>query len=249
MPRKQEFEYSLKMINPARLSDFKTVNIHAKAYCESLDVLREFLKKNVSTSVDFTLVDIGYIETGHGAKGRKVWLCDNDDVHKMYLEYKDKSKIMLWCYTGMSSKTGTPKKSSKTEKHRSNYDSQLKTADEVDVIFQSLKSKHGGKYTPEQLRVWAHMLQIGTHDSTEQPPNKPFFCGSQRKRSNKEDECSSSPDPKRVLVSHSPGRRVNMRGELIDQLRKCSDLADSGAISDEVFHDLQETILSDIKNL
>ena len=92
------------------------------------------------------------------------------------------------------------------------------------------------------------MLHIGTHDSTEHPPDKPFFRSSQRKRPNRE-ECGSTPEPKKVTVSHSPGRRVNMRSELIDQLKKCSELADSGAISDEVFGDLQTTILSDIKNL
>ena len=29
-----------------------------------------------------------------------------------------------------------------------------------------------------------------------------------------------------------------------DQLKNCSELVDSGAISDEIFHDLQTTILS-----
>ncbi len=47
----------------------------------------------------------------------------------------------------------------------------------------------------------------------------------------------------------SPGRRVNIRSELIDQLKKCQELADMGAISQEVFDDLQHTILVDIKKL
>ena len=42
-----------------------------------------------------------------------------------------------------------------------------------------------------------------------------------------------------MLQSHgvSPGRRVNIRSELIDQ-QKCQDLVDSGAINAEVFDDL-----------
>ncbi len=46
----------------------------------------------------------------------------------------------------------------------------------------------------------------------------------------------------------SPGRRVNIRSELNDQLKKCQELADTGAISQEVFDDLQHTILVDIRN-
>ena len=52
------------MINPACLSEFKTVNIRGKKYCESLHELRQFLQQS--------FVDIGYIETGHGAKGHKI---------------------------------------------------------------------------------------------------------------------------------------------------------------------------------
>ena len=42
---------------------------------------------------------------------------------------------------------------------------------------------------------------------------------------------------------------MNMRSELIDQLKKRSDLVEMGAISQDVFRDLQDTILSDIKHL
>ena len=180
----------------------------------------------------------------------KIWIrC------RYYVDHRNKTKILLWCYTGISIKKCTPKstlkRSSKlpTDTRRSsNYDSQLKTADEVNIIFQSLKEEHGGEYTPEQLRTWAHMLHIGTHDSTQDPPDKPFSRFSKLKHPDRE-ELVSTPEAKKAAVSHSPGRRVNMRSELIDQLKKCSELVDSGAISDEIFHDLQTTILSDIKNL
>ena len=44
----------------------------------------------------------------------------------------------------------------------------------------------------------------------------------------------------------SPGCQVNMRSELIDLLKKCQDLIDSGAISQEMFNELQLTMVSDI---
>ena len=91
-----------------KLSELKTVNNSGKQYCDTLDDLRDFVRSNFSTSLelpDLTLVEMGYIETGHGARGRKIWLCDDEDVQKMYYEHRNKKKIMLWCYTGLSSKS------------------------------------------------------------------------------------------------------------------------------------------------
>ena len=47
---KEEFEYS--MINPARLSEFKTVNIRGKKHCASLNDLRGLLQTNLSATFD-----------------------------------------------------------------------------------------------------------------------------------------------------------------------------------------------------
>ena len=241
----------MKLINPDRLSDYKTVNIYGKKHCNSLDDLRAFIRDNLPVSLetpDFSLVDMGYIEGGHGAKGRKIRLCDDDDLEKMYCEHKTK-KILLWCYTSKKKDVRQKNKPCDTKRSRSsNYDSQLSKAEEVDVICESLKETHGNVYTPEQLRTWAHMLHVGTHDSCEEPPDKPFFRTTQRKRPRR-DDLVSTPESKKMAVSHSPGRRVNLRSELIDQLKKCSDLAESGAISNDIFRDLQGTILSDIKHL
>ena len=137
-------------------------------------------------------------------------------------------------------------------------DSQVRRQEEVDKIFLQLQEKQSGKYKPEQLRTWAHMYYLGTHDSLDCPPDKPFFRGNVRKRSSSEIAPSSSsgeriPEPKRsagiTSTGVSPGRRVNIRSGLIDQLKKCQELAETGAISKEVFDDLQHTILGDIKKL
>ena len=92
------------------------------------------------------------------------------------------------------------------------------------------------------------MLHVGTHNSYEEPPNKPFFRSTHREHSCAEG-LSSTPERKKVALLQSPGRPVNICSELIDQLKKCSDVVESGAISQEVLQDLQDTLLSDIKNL
>ena len=67
------FQYALKMINPLRLSEYKTVNIQGAKHCSSLQQLQDFIGVNLPTSIstpDFSVIEMGYIEAGHGPKGR-----------------------------------------------------------------------------------------------------------------------------------------------------------------------------------
>ena len=89
------------------------------------------------------------------------------------------------------------------------------------------------------------MIYLKTHDSLDNQPDKPFFT---RKRSAESAQSVVSKKPT-AIGGISPGKRVNIRSELIDQLKKCQDLIDSGAISKEVFDELRLTILADIKKL
>ena len=101
---------------------------------------------------------MGYTETGHGAKGRKVWLFDDDDVKQMY---KCNQKILLWCCTEETRKKTVQKQTSsdkvKVSGRTSNYKSRLNRLEEVEGLCQQLKEKHGSKYKPEQIRTWAHV--------------------------------------------------------------------------------------------
>ena len=47
--------------------------------------------------------------------------------------------------------------------------------DEVDEIFADLQDKHGSTYTAAQLRLWANMIQVGTHKDYDEPPKVPMF--------------------------------------------------------------------------
>lgn len=51
---------------------------------------------------------------------------------------------------------------------------------EVKEIVKKLEEQHRGRYSPEQLRAWAHMIQMSKHDSYDEPPDKPFFRGRKR---------------------------------------------------------------------
>ena len=46
--------------------------------------------------------------------------------------------------------------------------------DEVDAIVQKLREKHQDRFTPPQINTWAHCIQMKTHSSYDEPPDKPF---------------------------------------------------------------------------
>uniref|UniRef100_A0A1X7UNK9 SHOCT domain-containing protein n=1 Tax=Amphimedon queenslandica TaxID=400682 RepID=A0A1X7UNK9_AMPQE len=104
---------------------------------------------------------------------------------------------------------------------------------EVQTIVDELEKKHASSYTPEQLRVWGHMIQLKKHDSFEVPPSKPFF---------KTNNASATSG-----VTLSPGKTVIYRTECINQLDKWHSLLEKGIISKAQFEELQGTILSDVK--
>ena len=50
------------------------LNIQGAKHCSSLQQLQDFIGVNLPTSIctpDFSVVEMGYIEAGHGAKGRR----------------------------------------------------------------------------------------------------------------------------------------------------------------------------------
>ncbi len=58
----------------------------------------------------------------------------------------------------------------------SSYQNHLSKVAEVDSIVDELeKNNTSGQFSPEQLRAWAHMIQLNKHVSYDEPPDKPFF--------------------------------------------------------------------------
>ena len=50
----------------------------------------------------------------------------------------------------------------------------MKKMEAVDGINKYLEEKFRGKYMPEQLRAWAHMIDLKKYSSYDEPPNKPL---------------------------------------------------------------------------
>ena len=96
------FEYSIKIMNPGRLSEFKNVRICEWKRFGKLKDLRAFLTTKVPSvdvggeKPDNDHVDLGYLEPGHGTKGKKQWLNTDEDIQVMYENHEGKRSIQLW---------------------------------------------------------------------------------------------------------------------------------------------------------
>ena len=74
------------------------------------------------------------------------------------------------------------------------------------------------------------------HESLETPPNKRFF----RIPSGNNKSGSS------LSVTVSPGKKVQLQGQLVDQLQKWHDLLEKGGINQTQYEEIQSNIMTDI---
>ena len=85
--------------------------------------------------------------------------------------------VYLWCYMPALSnqvkrKSSSEPTTSKCSRIAEKNEAKARAAKE---IFETLKVKHAGKYTAEQLHSWAQLVEMEKHDSLEEPPNYCFY--------------------------------------------------------------------------
>ena len=121
---------------------------------------------------------LGYIEPGHGAKGKQRWLSSAEDLKDMYTIHENKNEILFWC-TGrkecVSAKRVHSPDDKSTSRKRSRYDNHTERMIEVESVEEELMKDHKDVYSCEQIRAWAHLIQMGKHESYTTPPDKPFW--------------------------------------------------------------------------
>ena len=221
----------------------------------TVDDLKEYicstLKVQDEERADF---ELGHYERGHGTKGKKRWLIDDNDLEDMKEHFEGKkAEILLWCYDPSVSRKRSRGDSDpgpsapKTSKSRSRFaNAYEKKMTKVQEIFETLKDKHGDKFKPEQLNAWANMVQMQKHASLDDPPPGRFFM-TQKKSREVEEEATRTPKSPPQPAELSPAKRVNLRTQCLEQLKGWHDLMQKGGISKEQYEELQANILSEVK--
>ena len=229
--------YTLKIINPNNKGGEVLINdVDMKEAFTSADILKSKLCDTFSEYTEGYDTLFGYITPGHGMKGKQEKITTDVELSEMYKVHKKKKRVMLWLKCKpkiVARKRAEHPESDVPSSKRQNpaHTSLIDVMSAVGSIVDSLKQKHGQRYTPVQLNCWAHMIHTHKHDSLDVPPNKPFFG---KKKSTD-------------AVAVSPGKRINLRSECITQLDKWHQLKERGVISKEQYEELQKTILTDIK--
>lgn len=251
-------------MNHGRKRDYTIQKIKAIKFTRVEDIRDHF-----STMLP-GLSQLGYIDPGHGLRGKTQWLTDDEDLASMYCKYAGKHEILLWCVKQMNDQPSSSQPSSKKQKvlvtskngakekkakEASHY---AMVVSEVEGILDQLREKHGSHlYSVEQLNCWAHMYHTKKHSSLDNPPNLPYFKAAKDKKST---TVAAQSTEKSTIVSAnnthssqnlpsgiSPSKRVNLRTECMKQLEIWYSLLEKGMITKEQYDEVQGTILNDMK--
>lgn len=238
----QVFSYSMKVINSSKKSEYSIKSLAYKQRFSTLNELRTCVKDEIGPIKGSVL---GYIEPGHGLKGKMRELCKDDDLSEMYVLCNRKREVLLWCYvdTGVGEQSTVPTRKRPAQPAAPTSTKRVAIAQsisEVEDIIKKLKEKHGDAYSIEKLSCWAHVLHRGSHSSYDEPPDFPFF----KKPHKAAKDASACPS---TSVANSPTKRFGLRTQCIEQLSKWYALLNAGGIDQSQYEELKDIILGDLK--
>ena len=217
-------------MNSKKKSEYVIRSLKFKGIFSSVSHINDVLCSEIQLSDQMIGNQIGYISSGHGLKGRQIWLNDDNDVEEMYKTCHGRKEITLWCLVTRKDDTVEPssKRPHTSLGGRENLP-MTKAANkaelisqkmcEVDEIASVLSEKHSDVFTEEQIRAWAHMIQIKKHMSYDDPPDKPFF------------KSTRSATKSTAAALSSPYKRITLRSQRMDQFSKWKELFDKDVIS------------------
>lgn len=126
-------------------------------------------------------------------------------------------------------------------------------------------------FSKPQLRLWARMINCGTHDDYSEPPRVPLITGTapKRRKTDSSTEVSDAvtdaaravakafspppPNPPSAGISGpigvSPGKTVELRSKNLEQLRYIQQLYEDNILSTTEYEEQKCIILSAIRKL
>ena len=92
--------YNVKVINPSKKSDYFIRKWRTRICFQDIESLQDKLLSELGERGE--IIEMGYIEPGHGARGKQRWILNAGDLEDMYEAYSRKTEIMLWVYAPAS---------------------------------------------------------------------------------------------------------------------------------------------------
>ena len=89
--------YSVKLMNPLKKSDYVVRKLPATKKFTCVEELQSDLLSLFEDELFGQVSQVGYIEPGHGLRGKQCWLIKSEDWCDMYTSYEKKREILLWC--------------------------------------------------------------------------------------------------------------------------------------------------------
>ena len=165
---------NVRAINPAKKSKtyiLRNIACHKISTPTGLkeEILAQFGSDLVSDKLDFP---VGYVKGG-----TKVWIRNESDVQDVWNFVRCGDNVSLWrhgVYVPSTSKKHHSSESSgdsddsstkkpKKKKRRKRVSVLEAKNNRVEEVVTNLRQKHGTRYTTVQYRLWAEMVDVGTH--------------------------------------------------------------------------------------
>ena len=232
--------------------------------------LKTKLKESFANHVPDNLenVQVGYfLQSGQAQK--KKWIASEVDLSAMYSHFHCGDEILLWCDGCDSSPNAVEKPTGKKSKDNDETSSRrLHHEDEVDKLTMELMKLHGDKYTYPAYKVWARMIKNSQWDKMDDPPPIKMITSGKSAKKDKDSvadiiagaavavvQALKNPSPSPPQSSSfpqdgiSPGKKVNLRQQYLQQLKIIQNLRDDGILTLDEFQNEKDIIIENLKRL
>jgi len=232
------------------------------------------LKKKIHESFvnhvhcNFENMQVGYfLQSGRVQK--KKWIDSDVDLSAMYSHFHSGDEILLWCDGFDSSSSAVEKPTGKKSKDSDETSSKrMHHEDEIDKLAMELMKLHGDKYTYPAYKVWARMIKNSQWDKMDDPPPIKMITSGKTTKKDKDSVAdiiagaavavvqalkNPSPSPPRASSFPqdviSPGKKVNLRQQYLQQLKMIQNLRDDGILTLDEFQNEKDNIIDNLKKL
>ena len=158
--------YTIKVINVNHKSQYTIQKFRSSNRFSSVHSLQDYITKQIQEEA----IDIGFIEPGHGMKGKQTWILE-DDLTNMYSRLRNKKDVVLWCHVRKndedpSTSISSAEKNSKTNtrkrplrmpdplKDKVPQSKRETCAQKINEVEDIVKNKHGTLYSIEKLNTY-----------------------------------------------------------------------------------------------